>query len=360
MPRRIRRKGRARPNKNGKQKKKRGPRGIGALLGGAIGTKFGQPKAGAWLGNLAQTGLSKLFGRGDYEVVSPDKPVNGNSLISPAKQVPIMNTDTMGAIRISHREFLTDVQGNTGTNTQSYRFTLNPGDSRTFPWLSNLSSSFEQWKLLGLCFEFKSTCGNAVSSSNSALGTVCVATQYDALSTPFGAKTDILNHFWSGSAKPSLDQLHCVECEPSQTPTAPLYIRNQGQLGKVLGGEDEIGWAINGGGVPTSMAYVTFQEAFDARLYDHGRFEMLITGQQAQFNVGELWVSYDMLLLKPRRTRNAERRTFDAPPPGPEIEDGTMQHFPAVPLMAVLPLNQNPADYPTELGEVDYVEGKEP
>ena len=300
-------------------------------------------KAGGWLGNLAHKGISKILGMGDYQAVSPEHGVSSNSFLSPVKQVPIMHSDQFGCIRISHREFLTDIQG-TNSGAQRYQFVLNPGDARTFPWLSNLSGSFEQYKLLGMCFEFRSTCGDAVSSTNSALGTVCVATTYDVLNPQFGSKTDILNHFWSGSAKPSVNQLHCIECEPSVTPLAPLYIRH-GQLGinstYTLGTSD-----------PEVKVPVTFQEMFDARMYDHGRTELIVTGQQAQFAVGELWISYDLLLLKPRRVPANQLNTYEGPPSiyaEPVLSYNT---YPEVPLTAVLPISDG--SYPSELKEVDF------
>jgi hypothetical protein len=39
-----------------------------------------------------------------------------------------------------------------------------------FPWLSNIAQNFESYKLRGLVFEFKSMSGDALTSTNTALG----------------------------------------------------------------------------------------------------------------------------------------------------------------------------------------------
>lgn len=258
-----------------------------------------------------------------------------------------MHTDAFGAIRVSHREYIGQIAGKaTGEipNWNSYQFVLNPGDGRTFPWLAPIAAAFTQWKLLGSCFEFQSTCGNAVSSTNSSLGTVSMMTQYDVLQPPSLSKQYILNHFWAGNAKPSENQLHCVECEPNVTPLAPLYIRTP-TLGTATTSKY---WSDASG---AAGQRVVFQENYDPRLYDHGRVEIFVTGQQANFVVGDLWHTYDLLLLKPRRLNQTTANTWDPPPPGPSPTTPVYTHFPEVPLTAVIPIDD--LDYPAQLEEVD-------
>jgi hypothetical protein len=294
-------------------------------------------KAGAWLGNLAQNGIQRILGMGDYSI-SPEQGVSSNTLINPDQGIPQMHMDSYGAIRVSHREFLTDVSG--ATTGQRAAWVLNPGDAKVFPWLSGIAGNFTQYKLLGLCFEFKSTSGDAVSSTNSALGSVSFATQYDVTAPLLASKQQFLNHFWSGSAKPSVDQMHCIECEPSVTPVAPLYIRTP-SLGAVVS-------------TGTFTGY-TAQEMTDARLFDHARTEMLIIGQQANFVVGEVWITYDVLLLKPRLGLPGSGNTFDAPPSVYADSIPTYNHYPEVPLSFVLPIAD--AGYPTALSGVDEKAG---
>jgi len=78
-----------------------------------------------------------------------------------------------------------------------------------------------------------------------------------------------------------------------------------------------------------------------------------VNGQQATgFIMGELWITYDLLLLKPRMPPASVLDTWDAPPSigvlDPSID---YNHHAEVPLTAVLP--ESSADYPSELKDVD-------
>jgi len=81
------------------------------------------------------------------------------------------------------------------------------------------------------------------------------------------------NHFFSQSSKPSNCILHAIECKKSLTPVKALYIRN---------------------GENTS----------DLRWTDFGNFFIATVGMQAaNVNLGELWVTYKVKLMKPRLPR---------------------------------------------------------
>jgi hypothetical protein len=59
--------------------------------------------------------------------------------------------------------------------------------------------------------------------------------------------------------------------------------------------------------------------AYDARMYDHGRLELAVSGGGAGvvYVCGELWVTYDIILYKPRLGRLSAGLFVD-PPPVPE------------------------------------------
>lgn len=181
-----------------------------------------------------------------------------------------------GRFIITHEEYLGDL--NSASAFVNTAFALNPGIPLTqggfSNWLPNVAQQFEQWKPLGMSFMFKSTSSDAVLSTaaNSALGTVSMATDYNALSAPFASKVQMENYEHSVSTKPSNNLTHFVECARSQTPVKELYIRT--------------------GPVPTNA---------DQRLYDLGLFQIAASGQQVSGGaMGELWVSYTIELLKPR------------------------------------------------------------
>lgn len=165
-----------------------------------------------------------------------------------------------------HREFLRDTSASVLPSFGIYR--LNPTDPVTFPWLSVIANRFEQWRPLGIVFEFVSTCGDAVSSTDSSLGSVSMATQYDFYTPPFADKTQLLNHYYATSGKPSRNQMHAIECAPDKMFSDLLftYDHSAGDLGN-----SDLGYT-----------YVWRE------------------GSQAAFTAGELWVTYDIELHKPK------------------------------------------------------------
>jgi hypothetical protein len=85
-------------------------------------------------------------------------------------------------------------------------------------------------------------------------------------------KQQMENYEFAQSSTPVHSLLHACECDPSQTANQGLFYVNNPN--------DQDG---------------------DARLYDLGRFTIATQGMQATgYNLGELWVSYKICLLKPK------------------------------------------------------------
>lgn len=248
---------------------KPGPVGrLGRAAGRAAGNMLGGPAGGfigEKLGGLSHY-IGKIFGSGDY---TSSPPVEQNTIISP--QVPSFASGG-ATIRVKHREYLGDVYSSPTANTfdiNSYR--INPGLSATFPWLSQVcGSTFQQYRLNGMVFEYRSMSGDALTSSNTALGTVVMCTDYDSADAPFTSKQQMENTEFGVSCKPSTNMIHAIECAPQLTSVNEKYIR-----------------AYN---APSNT---------DIRLYDMGRFYIATNGfQGTNVNCGELWVSYDVTLIK--------------------------------------------------------------
>jgi hypothetical protein len=140
-----------------------------------------------------------------------------------------------------------------------------------FPWLSQLATNYEQFSFKGLLFEYKTMSGNALTSTNTALGTVILATQYNTNDTPFTSKIEMEQYEFAQSVVPSCSIIHPVECAPSETVLSKLYISNPGST------------------VPG-----------DPRFSNLGTFNLATSGMQAAAVVGELWVTYHVTFLKPR------------------------------------------------------------
>jgi len=179
-----------------------------------------------------------------------------------------------GATIIRHREYLgaittSSVAGEFKIET----YPLNPAQSSTFPWLSTIANNYEEYRPNGVFFEFRSTASDAIASStNLALGQLMMATQYDPTDPGFQSDTELLNYSWAQSAKVSEGVRHFIECDPKQSPLSHLYTR---------------------AGAP--------QGDSDLRFSDFGTFSVATQGLQGtNVQIGQLWVSYEFLLYKPK------------------------------------------------------------
>lgn len=251
---------------------RRESRWLGPALGAGFGTGlaasgFGEfapvgVKFGGWLGNMIKTAT----GFGEYEVRS-------NALYEGAQVPFVANRPTINGTTISHREYIMDVVTSaTPGEFKSNTFDINPAQGSTFEWLSQIAANYEEYVLEGCLFVFRSMSADALSSTNTALGTVMMATQYNLYQPIFTNKAEMENHAYSMSVKPSEDCIHPIECDPHQSSITTFFTRP--------------------GTVPTGA---------DQRLYDVGRFEIATTGfQAASVNIGELHVTYQVSLMKPR------------------------------------------------------------
>lgn len=238
---------------------------VGSALGALLGSSFGPlgGVAGGVLGQIAGRKFGQVTGLGAYRV-------NRNSLLAADPPV-VSNTDS--GVRIRHREYLGDVLASQLFDLQ-YVLSINPGLSASFPWLAGVAQNYQQWKPWGILYEFITTSGNSVASTNTALGEVIMSTQYNSILAPFSNKQQMLNQEYSCNAVPSVDTIHPIECEPQQTSIDTMYVRT------------------TTGGVGTLNG--------DIRLSDLGTFQLATQGQQSDGGaLGSLFVTYDVELFKP-------------------------------------------------------------
>lgn len=240
-------------------------RSLGGAGGSVLGGAFGAPAAGTAIGTSLGAGLSRWLGSGDYEVDS-------NSIVRAHKastSIPMMH-NTGQSVVLRHKEFLGTIRGSQlYTVQQSYP--INPGLEGSFPWLSHIASNFSEYKFRGLVYHYIPTSGNAVASSNAALGSVMMQTTYRSTDTAPASKVELLNEFWAGEVVPSEALVHPIECDPKENPFNVQYVRS--------------------GDIPTG----------DSRLmYDLGTMHIATEGQQQNlFALGDLWVTYEVELKKP-------------------------------------------------------------
>ncbi|AYP28894.1 MAG: coat protein [Cressdnaviricota sp.] len=244
----------------------------GAGLGTILGTALGGPAGGALggiIGKGAGSVLSKIFGHGDYDISNVGH-IKQNALIN-ASQAPAFGSGRV-AVNLKHREFLGDVISSATAGQFTIKdYAINPGLVATFPWMSDVvGASFQQYRINGMTFEFRSMSSDALNSTNTALGSVVMCTDYDSKDVPFTSKQQMENTEFGVSCKPSQNMMHAIECQRNMTAVSELYIR---------------AYAVPSGA--------------DIRLYDLGRFSVATVGcQGTSVNLGELWVSYDVDVFK--------------------------------------------------------------
>jgi hypothetical protein len=229
----------------------------GLRAGGSMAGNFIAPGVGGDYGRRIGGGISKILGFGDYVVKS-------NSLTQ-APQFGKKNS----SFRVKNREYVGDVISSTSFGSTSYN--INPGNNVLFPWLSTLAAGYQQYKVNGMIFFFNSTSATAIGSTNTALGSVIMATNYDVAEPAYSSKQAMLASYFSDSGPPSEDMVHAIECDPSSRPIDTLYVEQGGEASK------------------------------DPDMFDLGLFQIATSGAQAASNVGELWVSYDITFYKPRK-----------------------------------------------------------
>lgn len=234
------------------------PKGTFKNAGRMMGGLVGHPALGGKMG----AALSKFSGYGDYI---------SNNLVNTTGydgvSVPKFG-DASNGTRIQHSEYLGDIASS--VNFTSNRYAINPGDAKTFPWLSQIADGYEKYRFKSLMFFYRSI--SSEYSTTQSLGAVIAAAQYDVIDPAFSTKSVMENYHTAISTKPSNNLLFGVECKPSSTAASELYLRYS----------------------PNPPA------GTDKRLYDLANFTIATQGMNAtQFTAGELWVSYDVELFYP-------------------------------------------------------------
>lgn len=235
----------------------------GAFTGDPFGAELGR-RAGSWAGQF----IKSYTGFGAYSI-------NQNTLYEGAQTPFVTNANVENAMVIAHREYLGDiVTSATPGQFQAQEFVLNPCVTQSFPWLHTIANNFEEWLPMGIIFFYKTTSSDALNSTNTALGNVIMAAQYNVYQPDFTTKAQMENHAYNMSCKPSDNMLFPIECAPSQNQVILHYTRP--------------------GDNPTPAGA-------DQRLYDLAVMTIATEGfQAASVQIGELHVAYQIAFFKPR------------------------------------------------------------
>ncbi len=185
------------------------PRAIGAAAGLAA-TRSLTGAAAGW-GHGAN--LSKnVLGWGDYGATVGNEIMGGGA---GPMSVNEAQGDMTGDVYINHREFVKDIYssgiaGSAGFKNEVFR--INPGvpskseataetkvNTGAFPFLLQLAQNYTLFEFQGLIFEYRPMSGEMGSSSNS-LGTIIMATDYDATQILYPGDVGYVPPAWAVAA----------------------------------------------------------------------------------------------------------------------------------------------------------------
>lgn len=200
----------------------------------------------------------RMLGLGAY------REIRQNTLL--ASPVPKMHDMFDTGIRICHDECIGEVNSTTSFTTTSYA--INPGLATTFPWLASVARNFQEYEIHGLLFYFSSTSAEALNSTNTALGNVVGAFNYNVYKAPPVDLVQMLNMAGSVKGPPCVSAKYPLECEPSMRVFRNLLVRSNGV-------------------------------SDDLQKYDHANFTLATVGSQATAKIGTLHVTYDITLKMP-------------------------------------------------------------
>jgi len=237
--------------------------GLGGIAGGMLGP------TGSAVGSLLGKGLANIIGFGDYTV--SENTITKEPLVL-SDTVPQFNVNEHRTI-IKHREYITDLKFPAApANFNLASYAINPGNANLFPWLSSIARRYQQYEFLGAVFEYKTMSSDYAASG--PLGTVVMATNYNANDKSYPSKIAMENSEFACSTKPSHSVLHPIECNPRERVAQLLYVNDPSYDNNTLS---------------------------DKRLYHYGTFQVATQGLPGTTGttLGELWVTYEVALYKP-------------------------------------------------------------
>lgn len=201
--------------KDARKQRRRAAKLAGAMMGGFIGGP-----TGAKLGALAGGALARITGFGDYQVSA--NVLSNKAMVLRDDQTPAFNVKG-GVTTITHREYIRDVVS-TGSGFSVNTLAVNPGDKTVFPWLCEIARKYQKYRFKGLVFEFRTM--SSEYASGSALGTVVLASNYNAGDVAYTSKVQMENSAFATSCKPSCSMLHPIECAPNLATQGWYYTRD--------------------------------------------------------------------------------------------------------------------------------------
>jgi hypothetical protein len=182
-----------------------------------------------------------------------------------------MHIDAKGAVRVSKREYLGDITTQIVFTASGTRI-----EPLVFPWLAQVSTAWEKWIMTGCVIEYVPLSGYAVAGDSAALGSVsmCAISDVGQVTNEFPVtKIDVLTYDNSVSGSPAAPMSLGIECAPDQTQLPVKYTRD---------------------GSATGATFIAEQVVL-------AQLQIVTGGSPGSYICGELWATYDIVLLEPRK-----------------------------------------------------------
>lgn len=197
--------------------------------------------------------------------------------MGPTGTIPKVNNGSREKTLVGHCEYFADLySGNftvdspDATDLKIDIYRLNPCNPDLFPWLAQVAANYQEYEVRGILVIFKTTSSDL--STTLSLGTIIMAAEYNCLAEAPSSKVEMENMENAGSTKPSASLIMPIECARANNVTSHLYVGP-------LGGE----------------------QTGDLRLYDLCNIYIATQGiPKENVPLGELWISYEIDLIKPR------------------------------------------------------------
>jgi hypothetical protein len=170
---------------------------------------------------------------------------------------------------IEESEFIAAVTVANQPNFNNQAYSINPGNSTTFPWLATIAKQFEKYQFEKLAFIYKKEVSEFATAGQT--GKVMMSVDFDASDPPPASKQQIEDSIPHADAMPCQSfslVVDSVDLRPVNTDAK--YVRTAGLPGSA-----------------------------DIKTYDVGNLNIATQGIAANSEIGELHVAYRIRLMKP-------------------------------------------------------------
>jgi len=199
-----------------------------------------------------------------------------------SKSTVIVNNSTIEDTFQLRREKVANVLGTTGLSAPNLQFFINPGNTILFPIFSQIAATYEEYRLKVLKFEYVTEAYTA-SGTNVSAGKVILATNFDPDDANFTTDTQAENY--AGSVKGT------AYSQMSHDVVAHGRKRHKGGMRD---------FSCNNYFV-SSSANVLSPVTGAAKFYDVGNFQLITNGNASTAEIGELYVTYQFVMIRPKQ-----------------------------------------------------------